>query len=238
MRRVAQNIITWKERLRQKMAERGLSMKALSLAAGFGETFVRDILERGRTPSDEKLKALAEQLGTTASFLLDGPADDEDRWHSVAVMGFIGAGAEIQPDFEQVPPEGLFTVELPFAVPPEMIGLEVKGSSMLPRYDDGDVIVVWREQRRPTDAFLGEECAVRTGDNMRFLKRPMRGPTHGRFNLESWNARTIEDVEIVWVGEIYVTVRSGQLRRIEAAQKAGETKRDRARRAAGTNELF
>ena len=85
-------------------------------------------------------------------------------------MGLVGAGAAIEPDFGKVPPAGLHTVDLPFPVPDGLIGFEVRGDAMLPRYDDGDVIVVWREQRRPTEGFIGEEAAVRTEEGRRYLK--------------------------------------------------------------------
>lgn len=132
---------------------------------------------------------------------------------SVSIMGFVGAGAEVSPEFEQVPADGLDTVDLPFSVPNDIIGFQVIGDSMLPVYRDGDAILVWREQRLPTEAFIGQEAAVRTADDRRFLKEIQRGASPRAFNLYSHNARLIENVEIAWVGEIYLIVRAPQLRR-------------------------
>lgn len=158
----------------------------------------------------------------------------------VSIMGYIGAGAEIMPEFEQLPPEGLFEVELPFPMPDDMIGFEVRGDSMLPRYDEGDAIVVYRDQRRPLQSFLGEEAAVRTDDGRRFLKRIERGSDQGTVNLASFNARTIESVRLEWIGEIWVTLRSGQLRRIEQRERAAALRRTRRAKnlAAGTGDLL
>ena len=130
---------------------------------------------------------------------------------SLPVMGYIGAGAEILPEFAQVPPEGGEQIEVPFAIANDMIGLQVRGDSMIPRYDDGDVVVVYREQRRAIESFYGEEAAVRTSDGRRFLKQIMRAPEG--VTLLSWNARPIENVNLEWIGEIYATIRSAQLRR-------------------------
>lgn len=47
-----------------------MTMKAVSLEAGLGETFVRDMLERGRVPSVDKLLKLAHVVGATVSELL------------------------------------------------------------------------------------------------------------------------------------------------------------------------
>jgi len=52
----------WKKRVQEAIAEKGTSMKAVSLAAGRGETFVRDILKRNMTPSFENMSALARAL--------------------------------------------------------------------------------------------------------------------------------------------------------------------------------
>jgi hypothetical protein len=61
--------------------------------------------------------------------------------NSVPIMGRVGAGASIEPEHEQVPPEGLGEVELPFPIAEETIAFEVAGDSMLPKYENGDIIV-------------------------------------------------------------------------------------------------
>jgi transcriptional regulator with XRE-family HTH domain len=56
--------------LRERMKARGITAKRLSLAAGRGETYVRDLLQ-GRThnPTIEGLQRLAEVLGCTVAEL-------------------------------------------------------------------------------------------------------------------------------------------------------------------------
>ena len=77
------------------------------------------------------------------------PIIDYLELNSVPIMGRVGAGAIIEPEHEQVPPEGLGEVELPFPISEETIAFEVAGDSMLPKYENGDIIVVFREQRHP-----------------------------------------------------------------------------------------
>lgn len=122
----------------------------------------------------------------------------------VPLMGYIGAGAEIMPDFEQVPPDGLEKIEIPFPIPDDMVAFSVKGDSMLPVYKDGYIIIVYRDQRKSIESFYGQEAAVRTSDGKRFIKTIMRGIDG--VNLFSWNAAPIENVKLEWIGEIFAVL--------------------------------
>src|SRR5476649_2357114 len=77
------------------------------------------------------------------------PIVDYLELNLVPIMGRVGAGAVIEPEHEQVPPEGLGDVELPFPLSEDTIAFEITGDSMLPKYENGDAIVVFREQRHP-----------------------------------------------------------------------------------------
>lgn len=90
---------------------------------------------------------------------------------------------------------------------------------MLPRYDEGDVVVCFREQRRALQSFYGEEAAVRVKDGHRYLKIIEPGPRQKTVNLLSFNANVIRSVQLEWIGEIYATVRAGQIRRIEQRER-------------------
>lgn len=136
----------------------------------------------------------------------------EDIAPTVPLMGYIGAGAEIEPDFEQTPPEGLDQIDVPFPLPDDMIAFEVRGDSMLPVYKHGAIVIVYREQKRPLTAFIGEEAAVRTADGRRYIKTIMRGASG--VNLVSWNAAPIESVELEWIGEIFAVLPRSSLRKV------------------------
>lgn len=213
-------------RLAELRAEAEMTQEEAAEAMGMSAGGYRK-LEYG----ERRLKA--EQIAVAAKAFGVQESDVLASIRSARVMGKIGAGAQIEPEYEQVPEEGLYTVDVPFAIPEGIIAFEVFGESMLPRYDDGDVVLVYSDQQRSTESLLGEEVAVRTADGRRFLKRLLRGSLKGHFNLESWNAKTIENVSLEWVGEIYLTVRSGQIRRIEAKERAAAARR-KARREAET----
>lgn len=139
---------------------------------------------------------------------------------SVPLMGFLGAGATVEPDFEQVPPEGLDQIDVPFMLPAEMIAFKVVGTSMMPAFRPDAIIVVHREQRKPIESFYGVEAAVRTSDGRRFIKTINRGTEPGAVNLISWNDPVpIENVRLEWIGEVFAILPPSAVR--SAARNGG-----------------
>ena len=156
------------------------------------------------------------------------PIIDYLELNSVPIMGRVGAGAVIEPEHEQVPPEGLGEVELPFPIAEETVAFEVAGDSMLPKYENGDIIVVFREQRHPVSSFYGEEAAVRLKSGERYLKTIERGQSASLVNLTSFNAKPINGVRLEWIGEICVTLPRGQIERLRTRAAARTRKAAKA----------
>ncbi len=201
-------------RVESRLGELGLSAHAASMAAGKPDAVrnLRRAVSNGdrRGLTTETLPALAPVRRTTAAWLLEGSGEGAPR-SSVSVVGRIGAGAEILPEDEQVPPEGLRELEIDIPLPVGMIAFEVEGNSMWPRYNAGDVVLC-RDAEHDPAAISGREAAVRTADGKRDQKTIRRGTAPETFDLESHNAPPIRDVTIAWASPIELIVPSPNAR--------------------------
>src|ERR1700748_1493689 len=200
-----------------KMIERGLSKPGktkggLAAAMGVRPGAVSEILSEARLIKASEIAPIIDYL----------------ELNSVPVMGRVGAAPTMEPGHEQVPPEGLGHVELPFPIAEETIAFEVAGDSMLPKYENGDIIVVYRDQRHPLSSFYGEEAAWRLKTGERYLKTIERGRSTSIVNLTSFNAKPIIGVKLEWIGEICVTLPRGQIERMRAKAVARSRKAAKA----------
>ena len=197
------------KRLEKARQARGFE-DAKAAATYFGwkyDTYIQH--ENGTRGIARAADRYAKAYRVSEAWLLTGEGAGPGKPREIPLMGFIGAGAEIEPEFEQVPPEGLDQIEIPFDLPAEMICFQVRGDSMLPVYRDGYVIVAYKDQKRPIESFYGEDAIVRTSDGRRFIKTIERGI--GGVNLRSFNAPLIEGIRLDWVGEIFAVLPRSQL---------------------------
>lgn len=150
-------------RIESRLKLLGLSAHAASLAAKKPDAIrnLKRAVKSGdrRGITTETLIALAPVLKTSAAWLLEG-VGEPGTGTLAKVVGKIGAGAEILPEYEQIPPEGLFEITVPFPIPEDTIAFEVEGESMWPRYDAGDVIICWKQTVDPRIGRRPRSCGA------------------------------------------------------------------------------
>ena len=191
----------------------GKSKGGLAVAMGVRAGAVSEILSGIRQIKASEIEPITEYL----------------KLNSVPIMGRVGAGAVIEPDHEQVPPEGLGDIELPFPIAEGTIAFEVIG-----RFHAAE-IRKWRhyrgfpEQRHPVSSFYGEEAVVRLKTGERYLKTIERGKSASLVNLTSFNAKPINGVKLEWIGEICLTLPKGQIGRLRAKAASRARKAAKAR---------
>lgn len=180
-------------RLKILRKRRGYTQERLAALLNTGRSTIVK-LERGERPLNERwLERLANQLGVAPVEIL---GDD------VPIVGKIGAGGSIV--FEDI---GIGeTIPRPPETSGPLVGLEVAGESMLPKYDPGDVVFISRQTDGVDPADIGSYCAVRLRTGETYLKILARGSQPGRFTLRSFNASDMEDVEVEWATPVRAVV--------------------------------
>lgn len=197
----------------KQLVDDGMTQAELAEALKTNQPTVSRWMRGEREPAGSsmmRIRALALRRGIAG-------VDAQNRT-VVPIMGFIGAGAEIDPEYESVPPDGLEQVDLPLQLDDDVIGFRVRGDSMLPTYDADTVVVVYRDKGIATSSLLGEVVAILTADGKRYLKRLMPGPKQHLYTLESLNARPIVGVRIAWASEVVAIIPPRQVRHIARAK--------------------
>lgn len=176
--------------LKRLMEQKNIKAKPLSLKAGLGETFVRDLFER--EGNDVKLGTLHKLAGA-----LDVSFDEILGSEAIVIAGRVGAGGNVIYDEVR---DGL--APRPPAMGGKLEALEVEGDSMLPRYSSGDIVYIGRTHSGMLPEWYGEYCAVRLVTGETYIKLLARGTRPGFVTLRSLNAADMEDVEIEWATPI------------------------------------
>jgi phage repressor protein C with HTH and peptisase S24 domain len=188
-----------REQIERAMRAKGFSRRSLSKAADLSESAVRDLLTRTDNPGIGTLTRVAEALEMPID-QLTGTA------LKVPVLGDIGAGGQVifatDPDKELSEYTEFPTVPRPPLTTGRLIALRVVGSSMLPKYEDGDIIYIRRDHEGLLPTYLNRYCAVRTGDGGTWLKILSPGSEAGCYTLRSLNAPDMENVEVVWAAPV------------------------------------
>lgn len=182
--------------LRQRIADRmkalGTNQHRVAKEAGLGQTAVRDIV-KGNTSdvSTSTLVKIADVLETTIDELtsLEPP---------VLLVGNIGAGGCIH--FEEDPDP--IAVPRPPLASGRIVALKVAGDSMLPKYEDGDIVYIRRDHDGVMPAYLGYHCAIHLEDGGTFLKVLEAGAEAGTYTLISHNAPPMRNVRVVWASPV------------------------------------
>lgn len=189
--------------------------------------------ESGRAGFDNDYgREYARRFRVDLDWLMLGEEVEEHR-QFIPIMGYVGAGGDVEPDFEQIPFDGLEQVELagPIGFLDDPIGFWVRGESNMPRFNDGDIVVVERERDWDPVSLIGDEAVIRTYDGHRYIKKIMPGGAAYTYNLVSLNAPTIEGVRIAWASPVQLILpRAGIVRstRTERPHRRGDDGTKRA----------
>lgn len=169
-----------------RMKELGLTQAKVAKLLGISQPAVHLV-----TKGQRKLSAAeGDKL-----FSLLWPGDEVDI---VPVVGFVGAGGSVEFLDDHANGADHYTVESLPGMGSRMVGLEVRGDSMLPLFREGYVAFIRRDFDMVEEAALRDWAVVRLADGRTMLKQIRRSVEPGRYDLLSLNAGPIEGIELVW----------------------------------------
>lgn len=200
------------KRLEQARIARGIK-SGREAAARFGwsyDTYAQH--ENGTRGITRAADRYAKAYRVSKGWLLTGEGDPRQK-NIAQVVGYIGAGAQVFPIDSDGDDGMLDEVELDFPMPEGTVAAIVRGDSMLPVFEEGDLIGYFRDASDP-HAVLGRQCVVKVVDGPIYLKTVKRGSTPGLFTLSSFNARDIEDVGLEWAAPFQFRVSRFQWRKL------------------------
>ena len=178
------------DRIRYLREQQGLSQQELADKVGFKTASAVNKIELGlRDINQTKIILFANALNTTPSFLM-GWEDEKAKkpeittdYETFPVIGDLAAG------YDHIAAEDWTgeTINIPKSYlrgrgRDEFIVLSVSGDSMYPMYQDGDKVLILRQEIQPDH---GQVCAVLYNDNLSTLKKVSWG--YGGVILEPIN---------------------------------------------------
>ena len=125
-------------------------------------------------PDEGALQRLSEMTDLPPAYFRYGEQALGPGPRTVNVVGYIGAGAQLNPIDDHAQGAGLEVVESPPGETLSTVAVIVRGDSMYPVYQDGDVIFYARDGVDDEAGYLGRECVVKIVNGPTMLKRVMR----------------------------------------------------------------
>lgn len=151
------------EKIKTLRMQRKMSQETLAKLTGYSDRSTIAKIEKGKIDlSENKIKIFAQALGTTPAYLMGWIEENNNKETNalkIPVLGNVAAGIPISAvedilDYEEVPSS--------WQSQGEFFALRIKGDSMEPRMESGDVVIV----KQQSDANSGDTViALVNGDD-------------------------------------------------------------------------
>lgn len=131
-------------RLRDTLIEKNITAADLARKSGIRASSISDYLTGKYEPKQDKIDAIATALNVSPAWLM-GYANDETKVQAtrIPVLGTVIAGA---PAYAEENIIGWEEVTKKMASRGKLFALKVKGDSMLPKFEEGDIVIVKEQE--------------------------------------------------------------------------------------------
>ena len=188
--------------LRQARLAKGLTQRQVAAHIGINQN-TYSYWETGRSRVDTAaLPRLAALFGVSADYLLGNAGEETPKGVKIPVLGRVAAGIPIEAvedilDYEEI--------SLHMAAQGEFFALQVKGRSMEPRMQEGDIIIC----KKQADAETGDVAVVLVnGDDatVKKIKKTSAGlyllPTNPAFDPLFYTYDEVMDRPVTIIGKV------------------------------------
>lgn len=191
----------WRHRLEKAIANSGLTRAEVARAAGVNPTMLRDILDRGQTPSVDNLAKIARALNLKLGNLYDGELTSEI---TISVGGVLSGGEEVVayiPDRGPTVSLNLFAEDIAF--------VQIASDEYAPTYRKGDTVGGVRTASRFAHNLIRRECIVETTAGKQYVGILMPGNKPNTFTIRSLipGRDDVANVHLRWVAPISLIMR-------------------------------
>lgn len=197
--------MTLSEKLKKLRKDKKLTQAQLATIIGVERSSIGKY-ETGTTPSMDVLAIFAEYFNVTVDYLL-GLSDDNTSplassgaW--VPVLGQVQAGIPIEAVQNVLDYEDISNISKD---PSEYFALQVKGQSMEPKFSEGDVVIVKKQDTAEDGEIV---IALVNGDEATIKKLKKRAdgivllPLNQQFDMMYYTAADIESLPVRILGKV------------------------------------
>lgn len=190
-------------RLKEARKKARLSQQKVAEQIGISQN-TYSYWENGKYNVDsESLKKLSALFNVSIDYLLGAEEPVQIKTNLVPVLGTVQAGIPIDAiedilDYEELSPEMLEHGE-------EYFALQVKGDSMQPKMDAGDIVIV----RKQSDVNHGDTAIVLVNGSEATIKRVLKqeagimlAPNNPAYETKFYSNKEIADLPVVILGKV------------------------------------
>lgn len=191
----------WRSRLRDAVNSSGLTRAEIARRAGLNATALRDILDRGKTPSVDNLARIVRVLNLSLGKVYDGDIIGRIQ---LSISGSLAGGemvAQFAPEFRPEVHLDISSEDLAF--------IRIDADDYSPTFRRGDLIGGVRTDGAYVGNLIRRECIVEDTAGRQYVGILMPGSKPGHFTVRSLvpGRDDITDITVAWAAPISLIMR-------------------------------
>lgn len=200
--------------IEKRMKQLGINMSELARRLGVTPQAVRKWIKAGGNPNSSRWNQIAEALETTVEALMSGDFDDVEidaniraskndrKLRPIPVICRIPAGGVKEIIDSYHAGAGMDEVFIDDSAGPDTFALIIDGTSMEPKFQTGDKVIIDPSVRPIPGDFVVFKCKKSNGDDCGTFKQ---------YRLRGFNEHGFEYYELVPLNDNYPTIRSDKI---------------------------